>query len=64
MRTNILLVSDDGDITFLCFGALMLVIEYIAGDEFGGSCRISYSLDDDPTATIASPGRYALSWRR
>lgn len=44
--------------------ALMLVIDYIAGDEFGGSCRISYSLDDDPTAAIASPGRYALSWRR
>ncbi|KDR75635.1 hypothetical protein GALMADRAFT_268205 [Galerina marginata CBS 339.88] len=41
--------------------------EYMAGDEFSASSRISFALDDeqDPTQDpFEGPGRYAVTWRR
>ncbi|KAF8963658.1 Gryzun, putative trafficking through golgi-domain-containing protein [Flammula alnicola] len=41
--------------------------EYIGGDEFCASCRISFALEDDQDVTqdaLEGPGRYVVTWCR
>ncbi|KAF8911521.1 Gryzun, putative trafficking through golgi-domain-containing protein [Gymnopilus junonius] len=48
-------------------GVLEFPAEYLAGDEFSTSCRVSLALDDEQDVSqnpIEGPGRYAVIWRR
>lgn len=46
---------------------LLLLIEYLAGDEFSDVCRISLAPDngqDSDQSPIPGPGEYEIAWRR
>lgn len=38
--------------------------EFIEGDEFSASCRISFVLEEEEEDVIDGPGRYAITWCR